>query len=127
MEIVLKREYFKTHTAGVLTLPDGSIFYTIERPWLDNKPYESCIPESLYECRSYSSQKFPDVWEVTDVEDRTYILLHQGNYVHDVEGCIAVGMNRPDSKNMIGQSKKAFFILRERLSDSFDLRIERAS
>lgn len=46
--VQLKRTYYDTHTEGVLTLPDGQEIYTLERPWLDNEPSVSCIPEGQY-------------------------------------------------------------------------------
>lgn len=92
---VLKRTYFKDATLGHLFLEDQDdpLWYSIERPWLDNKKNESCIPEGEYIVKPYSSEKYPDVWEVCDVEGRTYILIHVANWAHDVKGCIGVGLS----------------------------------
>ena len=69
----------------------GVRFATIERPWLGNRQNISCIPEGIYPLKPYSSAKFPHVWQICDVPGRDYILIHAGNYAHDVSGCVAVG------------------------------------
>lgn len=82
----------KYGTHGVLKSEDGAILcYTIERPWLDNQSNISCIPEGLYECIPHDSGKHPATWEVTNVPGRQAILIHLGNTMDDVHGCIAVG------------------------------------
>lgn len=62
---------------GVEHLP----IYTLERPWKDNASNVSCIPSGIYTCRPYSSPKYPDVYEVTNVPKRDHILFHSGNRV----------------------------------------------
>jgi|SRR5690606_11045739 len=112
------------HTMGVLVIGEEQ-FYTVERPWLDNKSFVSCIPEGEYRCVRYSSPKFPDTFEVTKVPGRTYILIHAGNYAHDVQGCIAVGLGRDVEAGMVTHSKKAMEALRHatRLLDEFTLKV----
>lgn len=92
---VITRTYFDDATLGIFKFLDRNnpCFYTIERPWLDNKTNESCIPEGEYICEPYSSDKYPDVWELQDVKDRSLILIHVGNWAHDVKGCIAIGLS----------------------------------
>ena len=47
-KVLLERfAYSPMGTFGVLTVDDFEC-YTVERPWLDNKPRESCIPEGVY-------------------------------------------------------------------------------
>lgn len=69
----------------------GQSVYTIERPWLLNKPFESCIPEGDYSLNPYSSTRYPNVWQVANVPGRTHILIHAANYAHQLAGCIAPG------------------------------------
>jgi hypothetical protein len=85
-------------TIGVLLDPMGNhLCKSIEPPWLDNKKDISCIPAGTYLVKKYSSQKYPNVWEVTKVTDRTAILFHWGNKVSgikelsDSNGCIILG------------------------------------
>jgi hypothetical protein len=105
---------------------DGLPFYTIERPWLNNEPYISCIPEGDYFCKTHNGNKFKNVWEIEDVPGRTHILLHQGNFVEDVVGCIAVGLSVSDDSFMVKDSRLAFDSLRKMLPETFTLQIESA-
>ena len=78
-------------TYGVL-IRDGVPFaVTLERPWLDNTPRESCIPAGTYRCQRVDSPKFGDTFEVTGVPGRSHILFHKGNVAEDSLGCILVG------------------------------------
>jgi hypothetical protein len=82
---------------------------TIERPWKDNKPQISCIPDGLYVCKHFDGKRFKDVWEVTNVKGRTAILIHQANYAAELEGCIAVGLSHDNSikDRMVKNSRDA--------------------
>ena len=91
--------YLPDGTFGKLTLPDGATLFTVERPWLENIPFESCIPEGTYRLgyrvsptsRRTTNQVYQAGWEVEDVMGRTFIMVHPGNWPRNVEGCIAVG------------------------------------
>lgn len=77
---------------GVLLDDDTLPFaVTLERPWLNNKKGESCIPDGAYLCQRVQSPKFGQTFEVTNVADRTSILFHKGNLMDDSHGCILVG------------------------------------
>lgn len=79
-------------TFGVLHTDNNFFCYTAERPWRDNKPMVSCIPEGRYACTPKQSPKFGETFEVVNVFGRTDILFHVGNYpLVDTEGCILVG------------------------------------
>ncbi|MCX2780412.1 DUF5675 family protein [Microbulbifer thermotolerans] len=109
-------------TLGRLVVGDET-FWTVERPWLGNKPFESCIPEGVYRCLPYSSAKFPDVWELQDVPGRSKILIHVGNYASDVVGCIAVGSSLAPGGWWVTKSAEAIDRLRELLPAEFDLNV----
>lgn len=91
--VILERFcYCEQGTFGRLYLPELSVL-TVERPWLQNQPFLSCIPEGDYQLRpSRFYRGGYDTWEVLEVPNRTRILVHRGNRAHDVQGCIAVGM-----------------------------------
>lgn len=121
--ITLERfAYGPDATLGRLVL-DGSLFYTVERPWLDNAPFKSCIPEGIYQVEPYSSPKYPGVWEIIDVPERTHILIHVANYARDVQGCIGVGMGLNQSDWMVTHSRNAITLLRTKFPESFELNI----
>jgi hypothetical protein len=100
-------------TTGILQA-NGAIFATMERPWLPNPvgeggiPRKSCVPKGVYKVEPWHSVNFPETYIITNPElgvyrqpgdipkgqpwGRSAILIHIGNRVRDVIGCIAVGM-----------------------------------
>jgi len=76
--------------------------YTLELPWRDNKRNISCIPAGEYESKIRISPKFGKVYWLTEVENRSFILMHSGNWAGDVDkkfkshvnGCILLGQKR---------------------------------
>ena len=88
--------------------------FTIERPWIPvkthkgGKPFESCIPDGYYHMNAWHSDKHSHTWvlsnsllnvyasqdEVPETGGRYACLIHVGNYVSDVQGCISPGLSR---------------------------------
>ena len=98
---------FSDRTLGRLTIDDLEL-WTIERPWLNNIPFKSCIPEGQYRVRRTNSPRFgPDTWQVQDVPDRTHILFHVANTSADVVGCIGCGLSLYSDLRGVGSSRKA--------------------
>jgi len=111
MEMTLLRQYWPTATRGRLLVDDLELA-TIERPWIENPDgpggliRESCVPEGRYRVRPHDSPRFPGTYVLENLDacvycyerpdgqtfGRTAILIHAGNRVRDVVGCIAVGM-----------------------------------
>lgn len=88
---IIRFANFRDRTIGRATLSNYS-WWTIERPWLDNRSNVSCIPVGEYEMVRVNSPRFgPDTWEVADVPGRTHILIHTANWAKDIEGCIGFG------------------------------------
>lgn len=80
------------NTIGRLSIDGKPFCYTIERPWIDNLPYISCIPESIYKMVRYDSPSYgANTWMVDAVPNRTYILFHVANVAANVQGCIGLG------------------------------------
>ncbi|MGE4193081.1 MAG: DUF5675 family protein [Pseudodesulfovibrio sp.] len=102
------------------------LMMTLERPWLDNQPDVSCIPAGRYICRRTVSPKFGETFEVTNVEGRTHILFHAGNFPEETEGCILLGVTRDPSVPAVWHSKAAHaqFMARLAAVDEFFLEIE---
>lgn len=96
--------YAPEGTFGRLLLPDVQTLYTVERPWLDNAPYQSCVPEGDYALtRLPTTTPVPDAFRGTtwyleggtvgiDKGRRTRIAIHIANVPSDVAGCIGVGL-----------------------------------
>ena len=91
-------------TFGKVEVLDGNLKVvwtgsSMERPWKDNKNDESCIPAGLYRLKKRvspivdktSGGEFKEGWEVTDVQGRTFIMFHVGNYVRNSNGCVLIG------------------------------------
>lgn len=66
-------------------------FTTLELPWKNNEKRISCIPPGAYNVNKRISPKFGQSFHIKDVENRSYILIHAGNYNDDTLGCILVG------------------------------------
>lgn len=125
-KVKLKREIISNKAVlGSLELESKEIAKTLENPWLNNEPFISCIPVGEYIVKTYSSNKYPNVWELQDVEGRSYILIHSGNVEEHTQGCILVGRKWGflgeniavlDSRNTLGK-------LRSILDDEFLLNI----
>lgn len=105
---------------------DGQTLYTVERPWLDNKPNVSCIPTGTYQCkpRWYNGGGYPAV-EVCDVPNRTHILFHVGNTMNDSAGCILVTSRLGCLGGLWAglASKNAFKLFMEHYEKDFELEI----
>lgn len=86
-------------TSGKITFNDQHIAHTLEPQWFGNQVGRSCIPVGIYTCRLVNSPKFGRAYQVQDVENRSHILFHAGNFAGDVqsnlkadsEGCILLG------------------------------------
>lgn len=80
-------------TLGVLTDESNGLplMLTLEPPEKGNQQSISCIPKGVYVCKPYSSEKYPDVYQITDVPGRTHILIHVGNTPEHTYGCVLVG------------------------------------
>lgn len=91
-------------TFGVLLNDQFPLCTTCEPNWNDNLPGDdqtppSCIPAGVYTCIPHDSQKHPNVWEISNVQGRTAILIHEGNTTKDTEGCVLAG----NGFNIFGQ------------------------
>lgn len=98
--LILYRAYTPRGAFGRLVVGDQS-FCTVERPWLGNKSDVSCIPPGVYTLHKRVSGvvqrtthgQYAEGWEVTNVPNRSEIMVHVGNTIDDLEGCIAVGLS----------------------------------
>ncbi len=89
---------------GVQTLGElvigGFTAKTLERPWKNNQRDISCIPKGTYLCKYlFSMGHLGWTYAVQNVQGRTGIRIHSGNYVGDVEGCILLGNAYEDINN----------------------------
>lgn len=101
------------------------ICFTLELPWAENHPALSCIPEGKYDCIRHDSPDHPNTWEVTDVPNRSEILIHNGNTAKDTKGCILVGdsFGIIDGENAVLNSVMMLNKLRQVWPDNFALQV----
>ena len=86
-----RHSYSHQGTFGQLATPSGKVFATVERPWQNNEPFISCIPEGEYICkpRRFNRGGYNAI-EVANVPGRTHILMHIANLPYRVNGCIGI-------------------------------------
>jgi len=94
-------------TFGVISFRGSRQCNTVERPWLDNIPFKSCIPAGRYRLIPFHRLNGQDVYALVNEDLRVYltkedmdeaggqgryaILIHIANYIDDVVGCIGPG------------------------------------
>ena len=79
-------------------------WHGLERPWLDNLPYESCIPSGVYSLLPWTSPKYGEVYIFVGGEvgindgdgSRFACLIHPANYTRQLQGCLCLGKKKSD-------------------------------
>jgi hypothetical protein len=85
----LCRTYLKESTVGVIALSLVHKIRTLELPWIDNQVVISCIPEGVYLVKRDTTGKHK--WfKIIDVENRTFIEIHESYKVSHLQGCIGL-------------------------------------
>ncbi len=112
-------------TFGVLSYNGKVLCHTCELPWRDNQKKISCIPPGTYTAKLRNSPKYGDHWHIQNVPNRDMILIHHGNTINDIEGCILVGLTRGEVNGLpaVTQSRKAMELLRQSLPAEFTIKI----
>ena len=101
----MKRLSNHLQTCGrfILLNDNGDVVFqraALELPWNGNQRQISCIPPGNYLVNKVRSPKFgPGTFSVNNVPGRANILIHQGNYTRDIEGCILLGRRLADIDN----------------------------
>jgi len=78
---------------------DGPVLFkchSLELPWRNNVRRISCIPTGEYPLALRNSPKYGNHIHILDVPNRDLILIHPANFVSQLLGCIAPGLNRID-------------------------------
>lgn len=119
-------ERFYSSDKGTLSFikSEGELlFFGLEREWLNNEPFISCVPSGVYKLEPYHSSKFGNVFIMSNPElnvfkykqsdrekGRYACLIHPANYTRQLNGCLAIGssITKENSDNlMITQSKRS--------------------
>lgn len=136
--LLIRDDWNDERTLGTLLLPNQrDLLDTIERPWIPThpggKPRESCIPAGLYDLVRHTRPNGDRVLALMNeglgvyhyADDRTaavgryLILIHAGNWVTDVVGCIAPGLSRGLSSrgDMVNSSRIAMHAIMNYVGD----------
>jgi hypothetical protein len=103
-----RTKYLTDRTLGEIWFDNIQLGYTIEQPWAHNAKNHSCIPVGNYKLFPHNSVHEyigntvvfynPELDVYIDEDQipagktgRSSCLIHVGNYVSDVQGCVAVG------------------------------------
>ena len=128
---ILRTKMTERQTLGTLFVWQGERkLYecaTLELPWVGNQRRVSCIPAGTYTCRKHRSPRFASCIWVQQVPNRDGILIHVGNFVRQIEGCILPGKAHRDIDRDglvdVANSADALRGLLAVLPDTFPLRI----
>ena len=124
-------DHGKKQTLGRLFVLDGKrvvyTCHTLELPWKNNQFQVSCIPEGTYKVVRRTSARFKNHFHLTNVPDRSLILIHAGNYYTDILGCILVGkgladLNKDGLKD-VTSSKATLTDLLAQMPSNFEIEI----
>lgn len=110
--LLLIRDTFTDKSVlGKLYCNGEFIAHTLELAWKNNEKSISCIPQGDYDCKvRYRNESASYDYVhliVQDVENRSYILFHRGNYPSDTKGCILTGTHRAQTPDKVLESKIA--------------------
>lgn len=89
---ILRMEYGKTETIGVLSSRGTILGFTLELPWKQNGVNVSCIAPGEYKIREELHKKHGRCLRLAGVPGRAGVLIHAGNTAKDTRGCIIPGM-----------------------------------
>lgn len=122
----ITRIYQDDCTVGILNYY-GFRCCTLELPDLDNERNISCIPPGRYRCSKIESPSLGECVEIEDVQGRTFIRIHAGNYTSQIKGCILVGDSIKDIDRDgildVANSKTTLRKLMNLLPNNFELMI----
>ncbi len=114
--LVLERQEFsKDWIIGSFYYDGEFICYSLERPYLDNAPNISCVPEGEYELKYHRYKGKLDTFALIGEtvshfpsdKQRNLILIHPANKVHELQGCIATGTTKLSGEGRMVKSLDA--------------------
>ena len=93
--ITLRREpSIPDGTFGEWISDSGFTCKTLEKPWADNKPNQSCVPIGRYHCLwQWSPKHQMNLYHLQDVPGREAIEIHSANIQSQLQGCISLGFS----------------------------------
>ncbi len=128
MKVILTRFFSnQKQTLGEFQVGERC-FLSLEPKWENNDKKVSCIPNGTYKVVKRNSAKYGDHFHILDVPERSFILIHNGNYFHHSQGCILAGMGIKEINNDgqldVTESQTAMKLLNDLLPDEFEVEIK---
>ena len=114
INLLLIRDTFSDlSTLGELFLNGERMCDTLENPWLDNQKNISCIPAGIYDvrlrlARESATRDYLHLL-IQDVPNRSFILIHRGNFPSQTQGCVLLGLG--SQQNAVNNSVLAMDLL----------------
>lgn len=100
--VLVRRHSDNEQTLGHFTLYESKDVdvlmscYILELDNENNKVRSSRIPAGIYDVVKRWSRKYGNHYHIKDVENRSLILIHIGNYHRDILGCLLPGRDVTD-------------------------------
>lgn len=123
--VLTRTEENKSFTRGRLFIDKIGFFHTLELPWVDNKRGISCIPYGTYQLVPHGWGENTKLtkkkcWQLLEVPNRYGVLIHSGNWVNQIKGCILIGMSAGilNNKPAVISSMPAMDILRAKIGQT---------
>jgi len=98
-------------THGLFIYNRAPVCHSLELPWLGNIPNQSCIPPGTYPLKKIIHPRFSSSFSLENVPGRSGILIHPGNSLVDIRGCILPGLDYNSDTRLLQNSRLALFRL----------------
>lgn len=102
MNLFLRRYQTARCTLGILYASgEPWELFTLERPWQENAPRISCVPDGVYSLEPHNGTRWKDTWALVgqtvshfpgEGKPRSACVFHPANLPSELMGCIAVGI-----------------------------------
>lgn len=94
-------------THGLFIYNRAPVCHSLELPWLGNIVNKSCIPPGTYPLKKIIHPRFAHSFSIENVPGRSGILIHPGNSLADIRGCILPGLDYNSDTLLIQNSRFA--------------------